>query len=190
MNTKYKNQHCNLLLACAFATASVSFANMAQAESGNIPPDILKKHYSSGECFALDAEELAGFSSYMVPLSKNTSLYILPCDRGAYSSFHRAYLYHFTPGDPGFVEPVYFAEFSDELGWSGTPNLANAAVDENTKSFTSTNWARGLADCGGLTKYKWNGDALVMVEYRYQGSCDGTQNDPEQWPLIFEKKGE
>jgi len=146
-----------------------------------IPPALAAIHFADGECASAERQPFAGFGFETTKLDKNNRLYLIPCFAGAYNVVYRIYL---KPASQTKPRQLFFASYSDELGWSGTPELMNISYDARTKTLSTLAKSRGLGDCGSRALYQWNSYAFKMVEYRYWGKCDGTRL-PANWPVIY-----
>jgi len=146
-----------------------------------IPPALAALHFADGECASAERQPFAGFGFETAKLDDGHKLYLIPCFAGAYNVVYRIYLKSASRTKP---RQLFFASYSDELGWSGTPELMNISYDAKTETLSTLAKSRGLGDCGSRALYKWNLYAFKMVEYRYWGKCDGTRL-PADWPVIY-----
>ncbi|MBZ0228054.1 MAG: DUF1176 domain-containing protein, partial [Bauldia sp.] len=110
-------------------------------------------------------------------------LYIIPCFAGAYNVAYRVYLVR--AGNIGKARTLYFANFSQTLGWYGSDTLINASYDPESKTLASFGKGRGLGDCGNAARYRWDGFDFRMIDYRAWDQCDGSRR-PDEWPVIYE----
>ena len=148
---------------------------------GKIPPAIAKLHFADGECDAIDRPPLSAFGFETVTIDKNKKLYLIPCFAAAYNVVYRIYLNSSNQDRP---RQLLFADYSSDLGWSGTRDIMNITYDAETKTLSSFYKGRGLGDCGSTSIYRWKKYAFKMVEYRYWGKCDGTRQS-QDWPIIY-----
>lgn len=172
------------------ATTNPQNTPPSQFTSGNtrvsapqkLPRAIAKLHFADGECEPLDKAPLVNFGFESAALDKNIKLFLVPCFAAAYNVVTRAYVMDARYKDK--TQMLLFAEYSDELGWTGTNSLLNVDYDAKAKSLSAFAKARGLGDCGSTSLYQWQQYAFKMLEYRYWGKCDGTRL-AEDWPLIY-----
>lgn len=155
--------------------------NTVVSAPDKIPEPLAKMHFSDGECTSIDRQPLSGFGFETAQVDANNIIYLIPCFVAAYNVVYRVYV-----GSPGMeiVRQLLFAEYSDELGWTGAKSLLNISYDAKTKSLHAFAKGRGLGDCGSASQYRWNAYGFKLVEYRYWGKCDGTRLLPD-WPVIY-----
>lgn len=171
------------------ATAQNNTQNPGTFTSGNttvlapdkLPPAIAKIHFTDGECDTNERVPLANFGFETARIDKDNTLFLVPCYAAAYNVVYRTYLTSTSPPTP---RQLLFAQYSDELGWTGTGELMNLSYDAKTKSLLALSKSRGLGDCGSSARYQWNAYAFKMIEYRYWSACDGTRL-PKDWPVIY-----
>ena len=109
----------------------------------DIPLALLDRHRADPDCEPL--EELANGRDIVVDeLDGGYTLYLLPCQSGAYNFGQKVYLG--AGGD--YFDPQFFADYQAGIGWTGTPYLWNADYDPATKSISTFAKARGVGDCG------------------------------------------
>ena len=143
-----------------------------------VPSDLIIQHARDTECESF--EDFAG--AYQVitqQVDEEHWIYLIPCTAGAYNYFYKVY-----QGNGTYYAPVYFAEFDDLTGWTGTAMVVNPIYDRETKILTSFSKGRGIGDCGATGKWQWQNYTFIMLEYRAKFDCDG-QGGPESFPLIF-----
>ena len=78
-------------------------------------------------------------------LSVTVRIAAVPCVRGAYN-FR---LYRVETGEIGGIQTLYFADYTDSHGWSGTDILFNIDLDD-TGRLSAFAKGRGLGDCGSF----------------------------------------
>lgn len=156
--------------------------NTAPLAPEKIPPTIAKLHFADGTCVSRKHQPLAGFGFETAEIDPGLALYLIPCFSGAYNIVYRLYL---ETTDKGAPKQLLFANYSDELGWSGTGDLMNIEFNPDTKTLTTFSKGGGLADCGSTSVHRWQNYAFKLVEYRYWGDCGGTKL-PEDWPIIYQ----
>lgn len=149
----------------------------------SVPSDLIIQHTQDPQCEPF--EDLRG--AYRVitqQVDEEHWIYLIPCTSGAYNFAYK--VYH---GDGTYYDPIYFAEFDELSGWTGTQFLINPEFDRNTKTLTSFNKGRGIGDCGATGKWVWRDYRFIMLEYRVKYACDA-QGEPGVFPLVFTLEGE
>ena len=159
-------------------------AQPAQPVQGRpeLPGTLLKRHFTASECDPLTEGALSADAAIQADLGDGKTLYIIPCFAGAYNTAYRVYLVR--NGENEKARTLYFANFSQSLGWYGSDTLINASYEPDTKALISFGKGRGLGDCGNAARYTWDGFDFRMIEYRAWDQCDGSRQ-PEQWPVIY-----
>ena len=152
-----------------------------------IPVALLDLHRGDTECAPLEILP-NGRDIISAKLDDTHNVYFLPCEAGAYNFTAKVYVESF-----GTFAPQYFAEYSDELGWTGTSLLTNYDYDEAKTQITTLSKARGIGDCGSQGTWVWTDLGFKMLQYRYQGECTAEINDDENieyppFPFVFEAK--
>lgn len=150
--------------------------------AGGLPPQVLERHRIRSDCEDPESGVLREIAPIVAPLSKTAILYAIPCTAGAYNVSYR--LYVVESGEIGGTSTLYFADYSDSHGWSGTDLLVNIDFDAKEKRLTSFYKGRGLGDCGSMGSWRWKDYAFAMEEFRAWSRCDGTRT-AEKWPVVF-----
>jgi hypothetical protein len=75
-----------------------------------------------------------------------------------------------------FPEPPGAEQASDDL-------LFNVGFDPKTQMLSSFSKGRGLADCGEVTDWVWDGKAFVVLSELTMPECRGVV--PDDWPPLF-----
>jgi invasion protein IalB len=162
------------------ARSAAALAAPAARRAPQIPPSLIRRHTSGDQCGA--RKLLTEIPPVTSRLDNNHILYILPCQRAAYNITYRLYVvFKDAFAD---AQPLYFADYTDTHGWSGTDRLFNITWDTKTGSLTSFTKARGLGDCGAVANYRWQGFAFKLLKYRHWGKCDGSRQAAD-WPVIY-----
>lgn len=147
-----------------------------------IPQALLDRHAGDPECEPFEA--LANGRDFEAArLDDNHAIYFIPCWSAAYNFGWKAYVaYAFES-----FALQYFAEFSDELGWRGTPWLVNYWFDAATGELGTYNKARGPGDCGSSGLWRWQGYAFRLVEFRAAACSDdiGPEAELGEFPLVY-----
>jgi|GEM_PF-2598425 len=151
-----------------------------QLATPQIPVDLLDRRADDPECRPL-ADIANGRDFIVAPLGGGSLLYVLPCDSFAYNFSSKVYVER----EDAFT-PVYFAEFSEMTGWTGTSVLFGADFDQESQTLTSFYKGRGLGDCGSTGQWRWDGANFVMVEFRAKDSCDGEAGgEVGDFPVVY-----
>lgn len=151
-------------------------------EPAEVPELVSERHLEDGVCRDY---ETGHFRPARIAdnLDDHHKVYVLPCYAGAYNVAYRVWIT--DSREPDEVERALFAAYSDEQGWTGTDQIVNADYDPATKTLTAVDKGRGLGDCGSAPTWRWHAESWRLMEYRYQGECDGASK-PEDWPVVFE----
>lgn len=159
-------------------------AGQEQIEVPVIPQAVMDRHFADPDCEPF--EQLANGRDFTVaPLDTDYTLYLIPCWAGAYNFGSKAYV---RSSSADAVEQLYFADYSDYAGWTGTPYLVNAYYDPEFKELGSFSKARGTGDCGSSGTWKWTGSAFRLEEFRARECTDGPIDENEEvgdFPVIF-----
>jgi hypothetical protein len=157
-------------------------AGQEQAEVPLVPQDVLDRHAADPDCDPFD--ELANGRDFVVAqLDPENTLYLVPCWSAAYNFGQKAYI-----KTAYAIETLYFADYSDYTGWTGTPYLVNAYFDPEFKELGSFNKGRGIGDCGSSGTWKWNGHFFRLMEFRARVCGDGPVEDTDEigdFPVVF-----
>ena len=146
-----------------------------------VPSSLILQHAQNRECD--DFEDLPG--AYRVISGKvdsDTWVYFLPCTGGAYNLAYRAYV----GGSSETFTPLFFAQYDDTLGWTGTDTLFNLDFDTTTLTLSATYLGRGLGDCGTSGIWQWRNYGFALLEYRSKEVCDET-GEPGVFPLVYQR---
>jgi hypothetical protein len=163
------------------ATQGAEGAQLPGAAS--LPDALLDRHFRISECDPLSGGPLSPNGAIQAELGEGKTLYIIPCFAGAYNVAYRLYLVRNDEIDK--ARTLYFANFSETLGWYGSDTLINASFDPESKTLASFGKGRGLGDCGNAARYRWDGFDFRMIDYRAWDQCDGSRR-PDQWPIVYE----
>jgi hypothetical protein len=115
------------------------------------------------------------------PLPGGAVLYLVPCYAGAYNFAWRFYI---DRDGGGTYEVLYFADYSERWGWTGTDVLYLPTFDEKTLELTSYYKGRGIGDCGTSGRWVWDEYLFRLVEYRAKDDCDGS-GAPGEFPVAY-----
>ena len=150
--------------------------------TGGLPEMVLARH-SVSDCEPATAEFLELIPPVSARLSQTATVHAVPCTRGAYNVTYRLYLVE--TGEIGGIQPLYFVEYSERFGWSGTDILFNVDIDAATGTLSAFAKGRGLGDCGSAGTWRWRDYAFALIRFVHQEDCNGTP--PGDWPVIFER---
>lgn len=114
-------------------------------------------------------------------LDDSQTLYLVPCFAGAYNFGYAAYL-----GDTRYNEfrQLYFADYSETHGWTGTAQLFNPWYDPETRELGSFYKGRGLGDCGTTGLWRWTEYAFKLLQFTAKQECDAPEH-PGDFPVIY-----
>ncbi|MEQ9518050.1 MAG: DUF1176 domain-containing protein [Parvibaculum sp.] len=170
-------------LAALFITPA-----LAGFESADITPptaDIIERFANDDDCEAIDNPDWQNMWQG-VALDANTRAHLVPCFLAAYNVSHRLILERRDDeSDVSEYSLAHFAGFADELGWYARTDLINADIDEKTGELSEFSKGRGVGDCGSIARWTWTGGDFAMIEYAYEGECNGRL--PDEWPLIYQR---
>jgi hypothetical protein len=123
--------------------------SQGQKYTATIPVALLEQHRSDPDCEQL--ENLPNGRDILTDaLDDEHRIYVLPCQAGAYNFSSKIYVEAL-----GEFQPQYFADYSDDLGWTGTSQLVNVAYDADTKQLSTFAKGRGMGDCGTIGSWVW-----------------------------------
>ncbi|XTZ39480.1 DUF1176 domain-containing protein [Salmonella enterica] len=115
-------------------------------------------------------------------LTDDKALLMIDCEAGAYNTVALAWLISRTK--PLASRPVRLQlPFNAENG-SNEMELINAEFDEKTRELTTLAKGRGLADCGVMSRWRFDGQRFRLVRYAAEPSCDNWHG-PDAWPTLW-----
>lgn len=124
-------------------------------------------------------------------LGGETRLAEVACASGAYQGSQQYYLFSESDRSQPVKQlqlPTYEATGADgkhlvgkeETEITGLPEFNNSA-----KTLTILDRYRGIGDCGSYATYVFDGDRVLLKEFRAKLDCDGQGAEhPEQWSLM------
>lgn len=119
-------------------------------------------------------------------LGAGKTLYVVGCIRGAYQG--SAILF---ARDEYELRALSFPEFSDEFGWGATLEIGFEDFNPASKTLMTFVKFRGIGDCGSTALYRWKDYGFKLLEYRYQGKCEGDgSGEMPEYPVIYKAKEE
>ncbi len=150
------------------------------AAAAELPEDVLIMHEREGECDA--PEDLPNGDEFIaIPLDGKRTMYLVPCYAGAYNFAHAAYVV-----EGGDVRRHWFADYSDDLGWTATDVIVNPDWEGGGLGRLAIfNRGRGIGDCGSTGLWQVREGRLRMLRFAYKGDCDGL-GEPGEFPVVFE----
>jgi hypothetical protein len=117
-------------------------------------------------------------------LSEEAALWQMTCDRFAYQATSiYAVVYAAAPGSD-----FEFLTFKRPPGKepSSETTLMMPKWDVASRTVTGVSLGRGSGDCGTLERHRFKVDRkFELVEFREKENCDGKEDKPESWPLVF-----
>jgi hypothetical protein len=154
--------------------------SQSQQSTPAIPTALLDRHRGDLDCEQF--EDLPnGRGIAAEALDEEHRIYILPCQAGAYNFTSKIYVEAF-----GEFEPQYFADYSGDLGWTGTSQLVNVEYDADTKQLSTFAKGRGMGDCGTIGSWVWQGYGFKLLEFRSRDNCDWNgEGEVPEFPLIY-----
>ncbi len=180
-----------IVLALSILCASVLYlvhTNRAvvarEVSMPKIPATLLARHQQFPGCLKLNDPSMppAGLA-FQGHLNDYTQVYGILCETSAYNWPYAVYLVR--DGEFDDAQRVYFADYTNDGGWVGIDLLYNATYDDKTKQLQGFSKARGLGDCGSLTRLKWQEEQFALMEFRYKEECDMDVAKP--FPLIYKR---
>lgn len=150
----------------------------------SLPGKLLARHQQHPGCLKLDNPHMPREGAFFsARLNKTTELFGILCETSAYNWPYA--LYVVRDGYAEDAERLFFADYDQSTGWTGTNRLYNASFDKKTGELRGFSKSRGLGDCGSKTTLKWDGEQFSLVEFRYKDTCDGDIEKP--FPLIYKR---
>ncbi|WP_414833800.1 DUF1176 domain-containing protein [Afifella sp. YEN Y35] len=149
-------------------------------EASAIPAVVLERHQQSSACEALDSELMRDIPPLISRVSDTAIVYAIPCVVAAYNVTYRIYLRE--TGEIGGLQTLYFPQWSEAYGWSGTDLLFN--VELKGDHLSATTLGRGVGDCGTQADFTFLDYAFRLDRYAAEEECRGRL--PADWPVIYE----
>ncbi|MGK9166142.1 DUF1176 domain-containing protein [Inquilinus limosus] len=122
-----------------------------------------------------DAEDV------VIKLSDAATLWGLCDDAGAYNQDYRFWII-----GSGAPKPVSFAIAGDQDG-SDAALLTNPSLSDDGMTLNGFFLSRGVGDCGEVSDWIWDGEALRLSRLTRMDECRGVQQD--DWPVLFRTGG-
>lgn len=157
--------------------APIGLTPVSRNYPANVPAELLRHHAGSGDCEPFEVLPHAD-AVIQVEIEAGT-LYFLPCFAGAYN-----FAYTVWAERNDYLSQILFAEYTETLGWTGTPTLFNPDFDAKTGILTAFNKGRGIGDCGSFGRWQWTGSNFKMLEYAYKNECDAL-GGVNSFPIVY-----
>lgn len=118
----------------------------------------------------------------VMALTDDKALLMIDCEAGAYNTVDLAWLV--SREKPFSSRPVRLRLPFTPASGNNDLELMNAVFDEKTRELTTLAKGRGLADCGVMTRWRFNGQRFSLVRYAEEPSCDNWHG-PDAWPTLW-----
>lgn len=146
-----------------------------------VPRALLELHGRQDDCDPLT--DLPHNTLFQVAeLAPGDQLYFVPCSGGAYNAGFAVYR-----GDGRSFARMRFADYSDRASWSVTSQLVNPEWNSQTRTLTTFDKGRGIADCGSIGEWRLRDGQLRLERFRHKAACDG-HGDPGDFPIVYQAK--
>ncbi|MXN63388.1 DUF1176 domain-containing protein [Stappia sp. GBMRC 2046] len=138
-------------------------------EALGIPPPVLEAHRLTSACEDPQSANMSGAAPIVAVLSQTSTLYAIPCTRGATQTTYRLYVR--DSGEIGGLEQLAFAIYDPRFGWLGTDSLNGVEFDEEAGTLSAH--AQGPSDrhCGYRAEWKWQDYAFRLLEFQAPRKC-------------------
>ena len=145
---------------------------------------ILSFGYRTLECQLPDAIEAFGAQS--INLEPGVFLHLVPCEMADLNISYYAVL-----ETAGKFELIEFQQSSAEEENTNPSLMTNAAWDKKTGTLTGRRYYSQNMDCGSFERHRLalEEHAFYLMEYRQKDECDGRQQKPETYPLLWNGEG-
>ena len=155
-----------------------------EVQTSKLPAKMAARHQQFPGCLKLNDPNMPPEGIvFQDRLNETMQVYGILCETSAYNWPFAIYLVR--DGELSDAERLYFADYSNDTGWTGTDLLFNASYDPKTKQLQGFSKARGLGDCGSLIRLKWTDEQFALMEFRYKEECDEDISKP--FPLIYKR---
>ncbi|MEH4662101.1 DUF1176 domain-containing protein [Phytobacter diazotrophicus] len=115
-------------------------------------------------------------------LTDDKALLIIDCEAGAYNTVDLAWMV--SREKPFSSRPLRLhLPFTPSRG-TNELELMNARFDEKTRELTTLAKGRGLADCGVMTRWRFDGQRFRLTRYAEEPECDNWHG-PDAWPTLW-----
>lgn len=147
-------------------------------EPAPLSDELRTRHAANTDCEPLE-DLIHGEDIMSFRMNATDTLHMIPCWAGAYNFGYMVYV----DGQYG-SQQIYFASYTDALGWTGTPAVVNPGFDEKTNRLFDFYKGRGLGDCGTSGLWQWANWGFKLLEYRAKSACDDPEN-PGDFPVVY-----
>lgn len=118
-------------------------------------------------------------------LDATHALVLLECQRGAYQSQFVGFV---APADtPGAAVALALPAPTGSSVLASAPLLPAAWFESSSGTLTVTGKGRGLADCGYLGQWRFDGQRFALATYLEQQTCTGL---PYAWPAWYRSRSQ
>jgi hypothetical protein len=151
----------------------------ANAQDISLPRATLEDGFKKAECtvdFESAAKETESFD-----LGGGKKLFVVDCWSAAYQSGSIAFVADAAGARLVMLQTYDGKRFKPFASLSG-------GYDPDKKTLNSYYKGRGLADCGSMGEWKWNGTEFKMSAYFYKAKCDGQVFDGGKRWQIFPRR--
>ena len=66
--------------------------------------------------------------------------------------------------------------------------LTGGVYDPETREMESASLGRGIGDCGTHARWRWTGEAFVLIHQATMEVCAGMS--PDDWPVLYRAAGQ
>jgi len=159
--------------------------NRAGSELAGVPAALIDRLRADPECQPL--EDIANGDNFEIGrLDDGHTIYVLPCWGAAYNFGSKVYVGTVD----GEFEEQYFARYLPAIGMTATSYIVNASFDEDTRTLSSFNKARGVGDCGDSGDWVWNQYSFVLKTFRYKDCPESPteadeEMESEDFPVVY-----
>lgn len=161
--------------------AAEGASGVENVEPDALPPDLAEAMSGRG-CTAWDARSEGLDASFRADLGDGVKLWAIVCDMGPTTS-HALFL----DRDEGVeYEPLLFADYQANQGWTGTDRLFNIAFEGGGLVLTAHRDG-DVEDCGMAASWSWAGGVFRLERFLAQQECDGPAN-MDDLGLIYERE--
>ena len=119
----------------------------------------------------------------VAPVSDTQALLLISCESAAYNTFYQAWL--ISRNFPLQARQLTLRlPFSRDAQSGDNFELTNAGYDPDSRILTTVLWGRSLADCGTLSRWKFDGQQFVLKQFASESVCD-RWHSADRWPVIW-----
>lgn len=115
-------------------------------------------------------------------LTDDKALLMIDCEAGAYNTVELAWMV--SREKPISSRPLRLKLPFTPASGNNEMELMNAVFDEKTRELTTLAKGRGMADCGVMTRWRFNGQRFNLVRYAEEPNCDNWHG-PDAWPTLW-----